>query len=119
MCAPVVPRPVGARQVTWWPAGTGEAPERAAGRSPSSGARRPAPVARDDVRAAISLAFGTSAVDADLRRALERTYLDLDGGHSTAQRELFMSRSSYYRFLQRARHQLVERGTGERGAVTP
>lgn len=82
-------------------------------------ARRPAPVARDDVRAAISLAFGTSAVDADLRRALERTYLDLDGGHSTAQRELFMSRSSYYRFLQRARHQLVERGTGERGAVTP
>lgn len=74
-------------------------------------AGRPATEARADVERALDAAFGPSKEDGELRRALQRTYLDLDGGHSVAQRELFMSRSSYYRFLQRARQQLVEQGS--------
>ena len=54
-------------------------------------------------------AFGPTEPDQLLRRAIERTYLDPDGGHGIAQRELHMSRSSFYRHLQRARQQLVER----------
>ena len=58
---------------------------------------------------ALEAAFGPSEADRLLRRAIERTYLDPDGGHGIAQRELHMSRSSFYRHLQRARQQLVER----------
>jgi SpoVK/Ycf46/Vps4 family AAA+-type ATPase len=63
--------------------------------------------ARDALRTAIDGAFSTSEADQLLRRALERTYLDPDGGHGRAQRELHMSRSSFYRHLQRARQQLA------------
>jgi len=53
-------------------------------------------------------AFGESETDQRLRQAIERTYLDPDGGHGIAQRELHMSRSSFYRHLQKARQQLVD-----------
>lgn len=62
------------------------------------------------MRRAIDEVFGESDTDQLLRRAIERTYLDADGGHGTAQRELHMSRSSFYRHLQRARDRLAERG---------
>jgi hypothetical protein len=61
------------------------------------------------VRSSLDAAFGPSELDQQLRRAIERTYLDADGGHGVAQRELFMSRSSFYRHLQKARQQLTDR----------
>jgi hypothetical protein len=65
--------------------------------------------ARTSVRTAIERAFGDDdGEEALLRRALEMTYLDPSGGHSAAQRELFMSRSSFYRLLQKARRVLAE-----------
>lgn len=67
--------------------------------------------ARQAVRAALDVAFGPSDADQLLRRALERTYLDPEGGHGRAQRELHMSRSSFYRHLQRARQQLASHPT--------
>ena len=66
---------------------------------------------RAALRAAVERAFPDDDPEG-LRRALELTYLDPDGGHGVAQRALFMSRSSFYRLLQRARRQLVERGAG-------
>jgi hypothetical protein len=65
---------------------------------------------RAQVAGALAQAFGPSDADQLLRRAIERTYLDPDGGHGIAQRELHMSRSSFYRHLQKARHQLVDPG---------
>lgn len=64
---------------------------------------------RARVEDALVEAFGSSDADQLLRRAIERTYLDPDGGHGIAQRELHMSRSSFYRHLQKARQQLVDR----------
>ncbi|WP_421118487.1 hypothetical protein ACE2AJ_14005 [Aquihabitans daechungensis] len=63
---------------------------------------------RTQVEEALVQAFGPSEADQLLRRAIERTYLDPDGGHGIAQRELHMSRSSFYRHLQKARQQLVD-----------
>ena len=62
---------------------------------------------RATVRAGVDAAFGNTPNDELLRRAIVRTYLDLDGGHGIAQRELHMSRSSFYRHLQRARERLA------------
>ncbi len=73
---------------------------------PGSGAERVA-VARQELRDAIDAAFGDSEPERRLRTALERTYLDPDGGHAVARQELFMSRSSFYRHLQRARDRLM------------
>ena len=50
-----------------------------------------------------SLTFGGVTLNVD------PNYLDLDGGHAVARQELFMSRSSFYRHLQKARDRLVER----------
>lgn len=63
---------------------------------------------RDHVRCGIDEAF-TGGTDDDLllRRALERTYLDPDGGHARARQELHMSRSSYFRHLARARDRVT------------
>lgn len=83
----------------------------ALGTSPLAGGHGAAS-ARTAVRSAIDAAFGPSAADQLLRRALERTYLDPEGGHGPAQRELHMSRSSFYRHLQRARRRLAAH-TGE------
>ncbi len=63
---------------------------------------------RQQVAAALADAFTPSEPDQLLRRAIERTYLDPDGGHGRAQRELHMSRSSFYRHLQKARQQLAD-----------
>jgi hypothetical protein len=64
---------------------------------------------RAQVEDALVVSFGESEQDQRLRQAIERTYLDPDGGHGIAQRELHMSRSSFYRHLQKARQQLVDR----------
>ncbi|MCU1369556.1 MAG: hypothetical protein JWO77_750 [Ilumatobacteraceae bacterium] len=64
---------------------------------------------RAQVEDALVVAFGDGEADQRLRQAIERTYLDPDGGHGIAQRELHMSRSSFYRHLQKARQQLVDR----------
>lgn len=64
---------------------------------------------RARVQQGLADAFGSSDADQLLRQAIERTYLDPDGGHGIAQRELHMSRSSFYRHLQKARQQLVDR----------
>lgn len=66
-----------------------------------------ADAARAAVGAAIDVAFGSSPSDQRLRDAIVRTYLDADGGHGVAQRELHMSRSSFYRHLQKARTRLA------------
>jgi len=63
--------------------------------------------ARWAVRTALDVAFGSGDTDQRLRMSIERTYLDADGGHGIAQREMHMSRSSFYRHLQRAREQLA------------
>ena len=63
---------------------------------------------RSIVVAAIDGAFDGSTADQQLRLAIERAYLDPDGGHGVAQRELHMSRSSFYRHLQKARQQLAD-----------
>lgn len=78
--------------------------------APSEGsvAERAAAV-RAQVHQGLDDAFGDSEADQLLRQAIERTYLDPDGGHGIAQRELHMSRSSFYRHLQKARQHLVER----------
>ncbi|MCB0959877.1 MAG: ATP-binding protein [Acidimicrobiales bacterium] len=60
------------------------------------------------VRAAVDAAFGPSPSDQRLRQAIVRAYLDPAGGHGVAQRELHMSRSSFYRHLQRARDRLLD-----------
>lgn len=60
------------------------------------------------VRAAVDAAFGDGPTDAVLRQALVRAYLDVDGGHAPARAELHMSRSSFYRHLQRARQRLAD-----------
>lgn len=66
-----------------------------------------AEVTRQQVRAAVDRAFGPSSGDQRLRAAIERTYLDPAGGHGVAQRELHMSRSSFYRHLQKARDRVA------------
>lgn len=63
--------------------------------------------ARRELRDAMGAAFTASEADRLLRTALERTYLDPNGGHAVARHELFMSRSSFYRHLQRARDRLL------------
>jgi len=64
---------------------------------------------RDRVRAAVDAAFaGDTDDDVILRRAVERTYLDPDGGHARARQELHMSRSSYFRHLARARDRVAQ-----------
>ena len=78
--------------------------------APTTGDRgAKAEAVRATVRAAIDDAFGPSAIDGQLRLAIERAYLDPEGGHGVAQRELHMSRSSFYRHLQKARQQLADR----------
>lgn len=63
--------------------------------------------ARAVVRQAVRAAFGWGEDELLLRTVLERTYLDADGGHAVAMAELPMSRSSFYRHLQRARDRLA------------
>ncbi len=65
-----------------------------------------ADVARADADGSLLI---VDEADELLRRAIERTYLDPDGGHGIAQRELHMSRSSFYRHLQKARQQFLDR----------
>ncbi|MGN6695073.1 MAG: AAA family ATPase [Aquihabitans sp.] len=78
--------------------------------APATGAvAERAAAVRTRVAQSLDEAFGPSEADQLLRRAIERTYLDPDGGHGIAQRELHMSRSSFYRHLQKARQQLVDR----------
>lgn len=82
-------------------AGTALAPD-------SGSAAERAEHVRAHVRGVIGSCFGESADDRILRQAIERTYLDPEGGHAIAQRELHMSRSSFYRLLRRARERLNE-----------
>lgn len=74
--------------------------------------------ARVRVTEALDRAFTSSSDDRALRQAIERTYLDPEGGHVVAQRELYMSRSSFYRHLQAARLRLAERGPAPAGAAS-
>lgn len=62
---------------------------------------------RAQVRDALAAAFGDSPADRDLLLGLRRAYVDDDGGHAVARRELHMSRSAFYRHLQRGREQLA------------
>lgn len=52
-------------------------------------------------------AFGDADEDQVLRSLLEHTYLDPEGGHAVARQRAHMSRSSFYRHLQRARDQFA------------
>lgn len=62
---------------------------------------------RSLVRATVDRAFGSSGGDDALRQAIVRTYLDPAGGHGVAQRELHMSRSAFYRHLQKVRERVA------------
>lgn len=63
---------------------------------------------RTKVRQRLNSTFAATSADQLLRQAIERTYLDSDGGHGTAQRELHMSRSTFYRHLRRGRERFAE-----------
>lgn len=76
------------------------------------GAERAA-TARGAVLAAVDAAFADTDGEQQLRRALELAYLVPGGGHAAARNELHMSRSTFYRHLQRARSVLVERSALE------
>jgi hypothetical protein len=52
---------------------------------------------RARVIAALDIAFGSRPDDRLTRAVIERGYFDADGGHDRAQRELFMSRTTYFR----------------------
>jgi len=73
----------------------GSTPARAAG-------------ARRVVRERVDLAFGSSAADVLMHTAIVRGYLDACGGHLVAQRELHLSRATFYRALRRARGRLSD-----------
>lgn len=62
---------------------------------------------RDTVAAAIQATFTDSSDDTLLRRILVDTYLEPRGGHVFAMTRANMSRSSFYRHLQRARQRLA------------
>ena len=82
-----------------------------------TGAQRAAS-ARAEVRRAVETAFADTPGEQSLRRALELAYLVPGGGHAAARNELHMSRSSFYRQLQKARQLLVER-TGQPAVTVP
>lgn len=65
-----------------------------------------ADAARRLVRERVDLAFGSSAADVLMHTAIVRGYLDPHGGHLAAQRELHLSRATFYRALRRARGRL-------------
>lgn len=77
--------------------GTGSAPARA-------------DIARRLVREQVDAAFGSSAADVLMHTAIVRGYLDPHGGHLAAQRELHLSRATFYRALRRARGRLSDAG---------
>ena len=66
----------------------------------------------EEVRSAVwkqvEATFTSVGDDPLLRVLLEQTYLDPAGGHQAAMRDQHMSRSSYYRHLQRARARFAE-----------
>ena len=62
---------------------------------------------RAQVLAALDAVFDDSPEDRELVLALRRAYVDADGGHAVARQELHMSRSAFYRHLQRARERLA------------
>jgi len=65
-----------------------------------------ADAARRLVRERVDRAFGGSAADVVMHTAIVRGYLDPHGGHLAAQRELHLSRATFYRVLRRARGRL-------------
>ncbi len=65
---------------------------------------------RDLVTGRVRSSFDDSDDDRMLRQLLEQTYLDPEGGHIAARRAAHMSRSSYYRHLQRARDRYASGG---------
>ncbi|KQV73946.1 hypothetical protein ASC61_02400 [Aeromicrobium sp. Root344] len=67
-----------------------------------------AATARRVVRERVDLAFGSSAADVLMHAAIVRGYLDVHGGHLAAQRELHLSRATFYRTLRRARGRLSD-----------
>ena len=62
-----------------------------------AGALPRAETVRALVLAALDLAFGARDDDQLTRSVIERGYIQPDGGHDRAQRELFMSRTTYFR----------------------
>jgi len=62
-----------------------------------AGALPRAETVRALVLAALDLAFGARDDDQLTRSVIERGYIRPDGGHDRAQRELFMSRTTYFR----------------------
>ncbi len=82
------------------------AASRFAGGEGSAPAR--ADAARRLVRAQVDAAFGSSAPDVLMHTAIVRGYLDPHGGHLAAQRELHVSRATFYRALRRARGRLSD-----------
>jgi hypothetical protein len=79
---------------------------RFAGSEGSAPAR--ADAARRLVRAQVDAAFGSSPADELMHTAIVRGYLDPHGGHLVAQRELHLSRATFYRTLRRARGRLSD-----------
>ena len=72
------------------------------------------PFTRDDVDAAVAVAFGGNGEDGMLRRVVELADLDPDVSHDQAMARLAVSRATYYRHLRQARARvasaLVDRG---------
>ncbi|VXB09451.1 hypothetical protein [Aeromicrobium sp. 9AM] len=82
------------------------AASRFAGGEGSAPAR--ADAARRLVRERVDAAFGSSAADVLMHTAIVRGCLDPHGGHLVAQRELHVSRATFYRALRRARGRLSD-----------
>jgi hypothetical protein len=72
-----------------------------------TGAAARAESVRELLTAAVHDAFGATADERELRRLLDRAYLDPDGGHVRAAGEANMSRSTYFRRLREATDRLT------------
>lgn len=64
--------------------------------------------ARIRIRLAVEARFGDSEAECLMRAALVQGYLDPTAGHSAAERNLHLSRSTYFRVLRRARARLAD-----------
>ena len=78
------------------------------------GADQRAAAVRQTLLDAVDGAFGDSADERLLRAAIERGYLDPDGGHVIAMQELSFSRTTYFRRLATASDRVAEFVLSER-----
>jgi hypothetical protein len=63
---------------------------------------------RAEMQDAVAKAFGDSPAEQQLRRIVQRGYLDPDGSHELAADELHVSRATYFRRLRAASQRVAD-----------